>query len=382
MFLRNILLLVTFFISAYVSARASICEDLFASGYVRARTVYGLPEIELYNKKVKSSIDNLEWTVTPIKNDGRVRKIELGLSKPFIIPKWQIESHGKTYVAYNIGFKHLEHEIVQNQKLLHEVLRRKDDPVITKLTVHPKLKKALEFLKTFRWEAHDQVLSSYTKEKSAYLSKDDIYFLYNHDKGFINSDVFVLLENTSKELSQMSVDEFRRSLRLTIQVSYKNGEVGRLAPLFGRERDESYLPFESRVHHYSFEYGNAERTSDALGGVSPDILRQMKFWEDLRTISGGSNFAELTRYHSLGQIPRSSVLWFLGLAVTEAENRGVNTFVASGDEKTTRLFSIFYGMKKFATPLVTNNKGIEETLSYLTTDSPEFKAVQQKFLNP
>ncbi len=258
------------------------------------------------------------------------------------LQEWEFER--KQFTFMSAGFKNLEsHSREVHRYVLNHVLENRDYNL--ELRYNRDLRDQMADLRRWRWRLHDAVIGRYRSEKG-YLDNSDLFMFRWANELSHNSDVFAVLSSEPRLLA-------------TIQISYQGDKNFFNPSLDGflntldleKSRDLDRLPFEYRLNgpeavtfrHYFYGLFNREKV------------------------------CEFTRYAKFAWMPRPVQERMLFEALQAAIKRNMETIVAGGDDKTTRLFAR-YGFRVFGR-MPTRQSQANEYLSYLDLSSKEFKAV-------
>ncbi|MDZ4660433.1 MAG: hypothetical protein SGJ18_02320 [Pseudomonadota bacterium] len=346
------------------SAYANTCSEHFISDYI-------------YNIELLTNAGNFRYSDFATQKEGRLswklnytgpnpsginRKITISQSKN-PVKNWvssKLTFQGNNYRLINVGMRQMKSDIESGHKKLKEIYRSQTtDSFIFESS--GEVQEARSVLVKYRWTAHNAILGLYRKLKGSYLSEDDFKRLELFNIFNENSDVFILLREPSKNLSELSESEIESHLLMTIQVSYSKGKLevvprpGQLTKNDPSREFTSLLPFQERLsENISFRTSHLKKILNAK-------------WP-----------AEFTRYGQFQAVPSQVKAKFLRDVLLMAGANGADAFVATGDSHTSRLFNIFYGFTKIDQPLATNQNKEKEFINYLTSSGQNYLPTLRK----
>lgn len=341
------------------SQAAPQCSDLFESDVqYNIRILSNARKYRLSNY-VDSDRKRWIWRWSYQGSDGSGETRKLTIEKSLNpISSWKTRRftyQGENYRMINVGSNMMKRDLEAGHELMRNIFEGNSKDSY-EFEASGEASEVRDVLSRFRWLAHRQVIAAYRESKGSYLSDIDLKRLELHNLFYENSDVFILLKEPQKALRTLTEAEINEHLLMTIQVSYAEGannpipHVAHLIRSDERRQVYSPLPFSERI----------------LGQVRLRISHLKRWLES-------SAPAEMTRFSQFQEVPEPIKNLFMRHVFSEAEQKNVDSYVATADPHVSRMFSIFYGFTVRNAILPTGEKDQAEVLSYLIKGSPQYK---------
>jgi hypothetical protein len=271
---------------------------------------------------------------------------------------WDDLGSDKKFVFIDASFKGLERDARNlNSIVLDHMLNTPEENLILRYGAYRT--KQLRILYEARWALHAKVLQVYSLRKQ-YLDFDQIMGLVQATKSSDNSDVFGVLDVTKDvepfDWLRLDSQKIKNDAVLSIQISYFEKRS------FFRPSLNGILDFMG-VDYQTFE--NRFPFENRLKDVSIDDFRKDK----LKKFKLDKT-CELTRFSKFANVSEAVQARLLLKAFRSAENRGMQSILASADPFTFRLFTRKYHFKNLTE--IPTETGSKEFLLYIHVDSPNY----------
>lgn len=273
--------------------------------------------------------------------------------------------NNQVYQFIDVGFKNFESQSERLNSIIGQHLINHPGENLD-IEFGPNRRQAEMFMRRYRWLLHGEVIEVFKKKKK-YISPEGFEQLEQVNKDSTNIDVFGLIKFDKVAASRpLSDEQIHDRLGMTLQISYYGERNFFDASLSEVLRAHGFEVPTLRVDQFPFE-------------TRLDPKRAYYFRERFYNVFDRHTTCEFTRLAKFAKdLPRPMVDRFIYEAFETAEKRGMKTFVASADSKTSRIFQ-HYGFKVYSLLPVPTDE--EEVLLVIDVNSPHYQQVKNRLLD-
>lgn len=369
------------------------CEGIYNQARDSSRTT-----LSILKQHIEDLANSGGFPMQQSTNDPIV-KIQVS-ETTFPMSNWVVQkiktSDGGSYFGLDVGFENFAKDQEKLGQLYLNHLAGPNYNLPFSIEQIGNRKSSVDELKKWRWSFHEAVIQSYASHphKKKYLDLGELSSLSFQNNLAEHSDVFGIVLDPGKPLSQMTKNEIKANTVVTVQLTYASHSYAVLTDLDYtkvirniREKNPAknlWLPFMDRMQYPSLENSNSPNT--AMAPMPQIDISDFKF--KFQSEFGNKKVAEINRW-SKPMTSASDSLRDLSLLMllNRAEERGVEFLFASSDKATRRLFTRQYFFKDYHTILrpifnkqgqTTGNFAEEEFVLFLQIGTPEYLELKQK----